>query len=223
MSDMNDYSYKKSSVTENDVNNDYINPITGFGGFDLSDDKQGQDDGIPQSVFSNLSSLSKNLQVLAEKLKFWSSKYVVREGDVMIDISLAAKGMSSTVPKGAQQQTFPYPRTFYWFDSCIFHGQDTELDLNEAENLNRVENWFYVLMKLPSTIDGCTLVMKRQSLKLTCHRRRSWTFVCSHGMIMRDIQDSHFGPNSVGKFNVSVQNVKHKNSKGAAIKGNYEI
>jgi hypothetical protein len=40
MSDMNDCSYVKSTVTDNDVNDDYINPITGFGGFDLSDDKQ---------------------------------------------------------------------------------------------------------------------------------------------------------------------------------------
>jgi hypothetical protein len=78
MSDINDCSFKKSSVTDNDVNDDYINPITGFGGFDLSEDKQGQNDGFPQSVSSNLSSLSKNLQVLAEKLKFWSSKLVVR-------------------------------------------------------------------------------------------------------------------------------------------------
>jgi hypothetical protein len=97
--------------------------ITGFGGFDSSDDKQGQDDGIPQSVSSNLSSLSKNLQVLAEKLKFWSSKFVVREGDVMIDNSLAAKGMSSTVPKGTQQQTLPYPGTFYRVDPCISMGR----------------------------------------------------------------------------------------------------
>jgi hypothetical protein len=49
---------------------------------------------------------------LAEKLKFWSSKFIVKEGDVMIDISLATKGMPSTVPKGAQQQTLPYPGTF---------------------------------------------------------------------------------------------------------------
>ena len=44
-------------------------------------------------------------------------------------------------------------------------------------------------------------------------------------MIMREIQDSHFGPNSVGKLNVnvSVQSIKHSNSKGAAIRGNYEI
>ncbi len=160
---------------------------------------------------------------MAEKLKFWSSKLVVREGDVMIDISLAAKGMSSTVPKWAQQQTFPHPGPFYWFNPCIFYGQDTELDLNKAENLNQGENRLYVMMKLPSTIDGCTLVMKQHDLKITWHRRWSWTFICSHGRIMRDIKDSHFGPNSVGKLNVSVQTVKHKNSKGAAIKGNYEI
>jgi hypothetical protein len=92
--------------------------------------------------------------VLAEQLKFWSSKFVVTDGDVMIDISLAAKGMSSTVPVGAQQQMLPYPGTFYRFDPCIFHGQNTELDLN------LVENWLYALMKLPSTVDGCTILMK---------------------------------------------------------------
>jgi hypothetical protein len=154
MSDMTDCSYKEGSVSENDVNNNYLNPITGFCGFDSSDDKHGQDDGFPQYVSSYVSSLSKNLQVLYEQLKFWSSKFVVTEGDVMIDISLAAKGMSSTVPVGAQQHTLPYPGTFYRFDPCIFHGQKTELDLDQAENLNLVENWFYALMKLPSTIDG---------------------------------------------------------------------
>jgi hypothetical protein len=48
---MHDFFSEKSSVTENDVNNDYIHPITGFGGFDSSDDKLGQDDdGIPQGT-----------------------------------------------------------------------------------------------------------------------------------------------------------------------------
>jgi hypothetical protein len=101
MSDMTDCSYEKGSVSGNDVNDDNLNLITGFCGFDSSDDKHGQDDGLPQYVFSNLSSLSKNL-VLFEQLKFWSSKFVVTEGDVMINISLAAKGMSSTVPVGTQ-------------------------------------------------------------------------------------------------------------------------
>ncbi len=141
----------------------------------------------------------------------------------MIDISLAAKGMSSTVSEGAQQQTLPYPGTFYQFDPCIFHGQNTELDLDQAENLNLVENRLYATMKLPSTVDGCRIVMKQRSLKVTCHGRRSWTFLYSHGMIMREIQDSHFGPNSVGKLNVSLQSIKHNNSKGAPIRGNCEI
>ncbi len=78
----------------------------------------------------------------------------------MIDISSAAKGMSSTVPVGAKQQTLPYLGTFYRFDPCIFNGQNTELDLDQAENLNLVENRLYALMKLPSTVDGCTIVMK---------------------------------------------------------------
>jgi hypothetical protein len=65
--------------------------------------------------------------------------------------------------------------------------------------------------------------MKQRSLKVTCHRRRSWTFLCSHGMIMREIKDSNIGPNSVGKLNVSLQSIKHNNSKGASIRGNYEI
>ncbi len=38
MSDMTDCSYKKGSVSENDVNNDNLNPITGFCDFDSSDD-----------------------------------------------------------------------------------------------------------------------------------------------------------------------------------------
>ncbi len=66
---------------------------------------------LNQSLLIYLHS-SKNLQVLAEKLKIRSSKLVVGEGDVMIDISSATKGMSSTVPKGTQQQTFLYPGTF---------------------------------------------------------------------------------------------------------------
>jgi hypothetical protein len=141
----------------------------------------------------------------------------VKEGDVMIDISLAAKGMSSSVPVGAQQQILPYPGTFYWFDPCLFYGQNTELDLDQAENLDLVENQLYALMKLPSTVDGCTMVMKQRSVKVTCHRRRSWTFLCSHGIIMREIQDSHFGPSSVGNLNVSLQSIKHT----ASIRGNY--
>ncbi len=158
-----------------------------------------------------------------EEMKFWSSTLVVKDGDVIIDISFAAKGMSSSVPVGAEKQILPYPGTFYRFDSCLFYRQNTELNFDQAENLDLVENPLYALMKLPSTVDRCTMVMKQRSVKVTCHRRRSWTFLCSHGIIMREIQDSHFGPNSVGKLNVSLQSIKQTNSKGTSIRGNYDF
>jgi hypothetical protein len=147
--------------------------MTGLGGFESCEEKHGQDDGVLEHVSSNLSSLSKNLQLMYEEMKFWSSTLVMKEGDVMIDISLAAKGMSSSVPVGAQQQMLPSLGTFYWFDPCLFYGQKTELDLDQAENLDLVENWLYVLIKLPSTVDGCTMVMKQRPVKVTCHRRQS--------------------------------------------------
>ncbi len=40
---------------------------------------------------------------------------------------------------------------------------------------------------------------------------------------MRNIKESYFGPDSVGKLNVSVQSAKHKKSKGAAVKGDYNF
>jgi hypothetical protein len=58
MSDMTDCSYKAGSVSENDVNNDFLNPITGFCGFDSSDDKHGQDDGLLQHVSSTTSRIT---------------------------------------------------------------------------------------------------------------------------------------------------------------------
>ncbi len=93
-------------------------------------------------------------------MKFWSSTTNVKEGDVMIDISLAAKGTSSSVPVGAQQPIVPYPGTFYRFDTCFFYGQNTALVLDQAENLDLVKNRLYALMKLPSPVDGCTMIMK---------------------------------------------------------------
>jgi hypothetical protein len=90
---------------------------------------------------------------MAEKLKFWSSKFFVRDGDEMIDISSATQGKSSTVPCGARQQTFPYPGTAYRFDPVIFHGETTEFDINKAEKQ------LLSLMKLPTTIDGCQIIL----------------------------------------------------------------
>jgi hypothetical protein len=73
----------------------------------------------------------------------------------MIDISSAAQGTSSTVSCGATQQTFPYPGTAYRFDPVIFHGENTEFDINEAAKQ------LLSLIKLPTTIDGCHMILNR--------------------------------------------------------------
>ncbi len=92
---------------------------------------------------------------MTEKLKFWSSKFLVRDGDEMIDISSAAQGKSSPVPCDATQKTFPYPGTAYRFDPVIFHGENTEFDINEAETQ------LLSLMKLPTTINGCHMILNQ--------------------------------------------------------------
>jgi hypothetical protein len=123
---------------------------------DISDDEHKPDNLLSQSDPPLFQSLSKNLLDMAEKLEFWFSKFLVRDGDEMIDISSAAQGKSSTVPCDATQNTFPYPGTAYRFDPGIFHGENTEFDMNEAEKQ------LLSLMKLPTTIDGCHMILNRK-------------------------------------------------------------
>jgi hypothetical protein len=139
---------------------------------------------------------------MAEKLKFWSSKFFVRDGDEMIDISSAAQGTSSTVPCGATQQTFPYTGTAYRFDLVIFHGENSEFDINEADKQ------LLSLVKLPTTIDGCHMILNRWKKTATCHRKLTFDFICSHGRKMTSVKESDVGTGRVGKLHAVTQTVK---------------
>jgi hypothetical protein len=150
MSDQNDYS-DKGSFEFLCNNEEQINSCDVH--VNISADEHNPDHLFSQSDPPLFKSLSKNLLDMAEKLKFWSSKLYVRDGDEMIDISSAAQGKSSTVPCGATKQTFSYPGTAYRFDPVIFHGETTEFDINEAEKQ------LLSLMKLPTTIDGCQIIL----------------------------------------------------------------
>jgi hypothetical protein len=149
MSDLNNYSnedsFKFLCKHEEQINScDFL--------VHISADEHNPNNLLSQSDPPLFKSLPKNLLDMAKKLKFWSSKFFVRDGDEMVDISPAAQGKSSTVPCGATQQTFPYPGTAYRFDPVIFHGDNTsdstEFDINEAEKQ------LLSLMKLSTTIDG---------------------------------------------------------------------
>ncbi len=133
----------------------------------------------------------------------------MRDGNEFIDVSSAAHSESSTIPLGSTRQHFPYTGTMYQFDPSLFNIDDAKAEL-------------FALMKSPHTIDGCKLVWHWVDTAITCNPKRTWTFICSHGMVMRNIDDCHFGPDSVGKINVLYQNVKRTKLKGS-IKGKFVL
>ena len=71
------------------------------------------------------------------------------------------------------------------------------------------------LMKSPYTVNGCKLIQHGVDKVSTCRRKRCWYFICSHGKVMRQIDNSHFAPDSVGKINVSIQHANKKKSKAS--------
>ncbi len=133
----------------------------------------------------------------------------MRDGNQLIDVSSAACGQSSTIPIGSTRQNFPYAGTLYQFDPMLFYNPDQEFDIDDAEVK------LFALMKSPHAIDGCKLFQRRVDKAVTCNRKRSWTFICSHGKVMMNINESHFGPDSVRKINVTYQNAKRKKLKGS--------
>ena len=75
------------------------------------------------------------------------------------------------------------------------------------------------MLKSPNCIDGCKLVSMRQKRIQSHFRKGAWTFICSHGIVMNDMDKSHFYPDSVGKSNVPIQGLKCTKSRGSAVKG----
>ena len=149
-----------------------------------------------------------NLLRLTSDLNTWTSNFVVPHGDQSIDVSSAAQGALSSSPlSGAlPPQSMQYPCAKYYFDENLFFGMDCkDLLLN--------------LLKSPNCIDGCKLVSHRPNKNKTQFRKGTWTLVCSHGKLMNEMDESHFNPDSVGKFNVPIQTLKRTKSRGQAVKG----
>jgi hypothetical protein len=101
---------------------------------------------------STLSETSNNLLRLSDQLTFWTSKFTVRDGNQLIDVSSAACGSSSTILIDSTQQNFPYAGTVYQFDPILFYNPDQEFDIDDAEAK------LFALMKSPHAVDGCKLV-----------------------------------------------------------------
>ena len=147
------------------------------------------------SPSNHLSGLSSNLHRLTADLKSWSSKFVVMHGDQLLDISSAAHGPESIFPCGIHSQTLPYPQASYCFDVNQFFTIDSE-------------DKMISMIKSPNTIDGCKLVTNISDARPSNYRKKTWTFLCSHGKVMKVTDDSQFHPDNVGKPNVGIQHLK---------------
>ncbi len=101
---------------------------------------------------STLFETCSNTLSLSDQLRFWTSKFTVRDGSEFIDVSSAARGESSTIPLGSTRQHFSCTGTMYQFDPSLFHILDQEFNIDDAEAK------LFALMKSPHTIDGCKLV-----------------------------------------------------------------
>jgi hypothetical protein len=120
---------------------------------------------------SILAETCNNLLVFSDQLKFWTSKFTVRDGNQLIDVSSAARRADSTIPIGSTRPHFPCTGTVYQFDPILFHNPDQEFDIDDAEAK------LFALMKSPHAIDGYKLVRHRVDKAITCNRKRSWTFI----------------------------------------------
>jgi hypothetical protein len=127
-------------------------------------------------------------------------------GNKLLDISSVAQGPESIIPCGIHSQKLPYPQTSYCFDVNQFFTIDSE-------------NKMISMIKSPNTINGCKLVTNMSDAMPSNYRKKTWTFVCSHGKVMKVMDDFQFHPDNVGKSNVSIQHLKHTKSKGSAMRG----
>ncbi len=132
---------------------------------------------------------------------------MITHGDQSIDVSCAAQGALSSSPSGIYpDQNIQYLFTKYSFDENMFRGID-------AKDL------LIKMIKSPNCVDGCKLMSRQFKNNKTQFRKGAWTFVCSHGLVMNDMVDSHFDPDSVGKSHVPFQGLKRTKSRGCAVKG----
>jgi hypothetical protein len=163
---------------------------------------------VPENCIE--ASINKFLRMDSD-LNTWTSTFVVTHGDKSIDVSLAAKGHISSFPSLiSPTQRIEYSLTKYCFDENLFFGIDAKESLCK-------------MLKSPNCIDGCKMVANRVNNTSSSSRKCAWTFVCSHGVVMNEIDQSQFCPDSVGNPNVPVQYLRRVRFRGSAVKGKFLV
>jgi hypothetical protein len=149
------YNYDSNDISDNDNDSSCVGTCYPVG---MKSDCGGQGSVLlvnateKKNHSSTLEEKCNNLLCLYDKLKLWTSKFTVRDGNQLINVSSAACGPTSTIPIGSTRQHFPYTGTMYQFDSILFYNPDQEFDIDDAEAK------LFALMKSPHTVDGCKLI-----------------------------------------------------------------
>ena len=127
-------------------------------------------------------SLANEIISYISKYKSWQTELIVPHNGNLINISSAAQGKKSTIPKDAPDQPslrHP-PSTVYQFDTR-FKGVDAICALKD-------------MLRGFKCCPGCQIVVAQSYSKKRTSSVRSgnWTLACSHGLLQTDAKPGAF-------------------------------
>ena len=151
-------------------------------------------------------SLANEIISYISKYKSWQTELIVPHNGNLINISSAAQGKKSTIPKDAPDQPslrHP-PSTVYRFDTR-FKGVDAICALKD-------------MLRGFKCCPGCQIVVAQSSnIKRTSSvRSGNWTLACSHGLLQTDAKPGAFVEGDYAMKNIKKQTIKKQKSTGSS-------
>jgi len=120
-----------------------------------------------------------NLLRLTSDLNSLSSKMAISHGDQSLDISSAAQVFIfySHWCFSTSKYSISWHKLLFWWK--YFFGCDAK-------------EFLVKMLRSPNCIDGCKLVSRQPKSNSSIFRKGTWTYVCSHGIVMNEMEDSQF-------------------------------
>ena len=167
---------------------------------------------FPPYFVMDYNNLASSIRDLTRSLTYWSSTVCIptSESGKLLDISIAAKGNSSSIPLGATNQPTKYPTgqngSFYRFDPALYHGPDSWEDLKR-------------MLCKTGCVSGCKISTTRHTRQGTSSRKKSYTLAFQQFRTYESHAAITIAPGSVGPNNVIGQ--KMKRHKARSCKGKW--
>ena len=154
----------------------------------------------------NYQDLTLEICRLVDKNNQWTSAIIIPQGDGLLDVSSALRGVLSSHPVGATNQPTAFPvgksASFYRFDPDLFYGEQSWPALkNMLINAGRSS--------------GCRLITRSSYLRVSINRKATYELRCCHGLTAKKGGSSKFDGDDVGPCNVRKERIKHVKTFGA--------